>query len=159
MLEHASAPPSPCTLCALSAQAIHAAQGQPGRERRGWYPLGQLEKELDLVARTGDQVVEVLHVMGGEDSPRRVLCPWRAHRLASTLPAVARATAVCFLRCECLRGRDVGRPRDPRPSRAAGVLNKHQSILPTPKVLCKHNSFGVVGSDPPTLLASQHAPL
>jgi hypothetical protein len=32
--------------------------------------------------------------MGGENSPRRVLCPWRAHRLASTLPAVARATAV-----------------------------------------------------------------
>jgi hypothetical protein len=29
------------------------------------------------------------------------------------LPAVARATAVCFLRCECLRGRGVGRPRDP----------------------------------------------
>jgi hypothetical protein len=26
---------------------------------------------------------------------------------------VARATAVCFLRCECLRGRGVGRPRDP----------------------------------------------
>ena len=41
--------------------------------------------------------------MGSENSPRRVLCPWRAHRLASTLPAVARATAVCFLRCECLR--------------------------------------------------------
>ena len=39
--------------------------------------------------------------------------PRRAHRLASTLPAVARATVVCFLRCECLRGRDVGRPRDP----------------------------------------------
>ena len=113
MLEHASAPPSPCTLCALSALAIHAAQGQPGRERRGWYPLGQLEEELDPVARTGDQVVEVLHFMGGEDSPRRVLCPWRAHRLASTLPAVARATAVCFLRCECLRGRGVSRPRDP----------------------------------------------
>jgi hypothetical protein len=98
-----------------SAQAIHAAQaqGQPGRERRGWYPLGQLEEELDAVARTGDQVDEVLHFMGGEDSPRRVLCPWRANRLASTLPAVARATAVCFLKCECLRGRGVGRPRDP----------------------------------------------
>ena len=113
MLEHASAPPSTFTLCALSAQAIHAAQGQPGRERRGWYPLGQLEEELDPVARTGDQVVEVLHFMGGKDSPRRVLCPWLAHRLASTLPAVARATAVCFLRCECLRGRGVSRPRDP----------------------------------------------
>ncbi len=46
--------------------------------------LGTLEEELDPVARTGDQVVEVLHFMGGEDSPRRVLCPWRAHRLAST---------------------------------------------------------------------------
>ena len=42
-----------------------------------------------------------------------VSSPWRAHRLASTLPAVARATAVCFLRCECLRGRGVSRPRDP----------------------------------------------
>ena len=59
------------------------------------------------------KVVEVLHFMGGEDSPLRVLCPWRAHRLASTLPAVARATAVCFLRCECLRGRGVSRLRDP----------------------------------------------
>ena len=58
-------------------------------------------------------MVEVLHFMGGEDSPRRVLCPWRAHRLASTLPAVARATAVCFLRCECLRGREIGLLRDP----------------------------------------------
>ena len=39
------------------------------RERRGWYPLGQLEEELDAVlARTGDQVVEVLHFMGGEDT-------------------------------------------------------------------------------------------
>ena len=35
----ASAPPSPSTLCALSAQAIHAAPGQPDREGRGWYPL------------------------------------------------------------------------------------------------------------------------
>eukprot|EP00964_Phaeocystis_antarctica_P096048 scaffold62421_cov69-Phaeocystis_antarctica.AAC.1 len=28
--------------------------------------------------------------MNGEIIPRRVLCPWRAHLLASTLPAVAR---------------------------------------------------------------------
>ena len=91
---------------------------RPARSRRtglvpSWAVLGQLEEELDTVARTGDQVDEVLHFMGGEDSPRRVLCPWRANRLASTLPAVARATAVCFLKCECLRGRGVGRPRDP----------------------------------------------
>jgi hypothetical protein len=38
-------------------------------------------------------VVEVVHLMYGEDSPRRVLCPWRVHPPASTLPAVARATA------------------------------------------------------------------
>ena len=58
--------------------------------------------------RTGDQVVEVLHFMGGEDSPRRVLCPWRAHPLASALPAVARATAACSVRCEWMIGRGVG---------------------------------------------------
>ena len=53
-------------------------------------------------------MVEVLHFMGGEDSPRRVLCPWRAHPLASTLPAVARATAACSVRCEWMIGRGVG---------------------------------------------------
>ena len=34
--------------------------------------------------------------------PRRVLCPWRVHPPASTLPAVARATAGRFVRCEWL---------------------------------------------------------
>ena len=38
-------------------------------------------------------MVEMMHFTGGEIIPRRVLCPWRAHLLASTLPAVARATA------------------------------------------------------------------
>ena len=42
--------------------------------------------------------------MGGEDSRRRMLCPWRAHPLASTLPAVARATAGRLVRCEWLVG-------------------------------------------------------
>ena len=42
--------------------------------------------------------------MDGEDSPRRVLCPWRVHPLASTLPAVARATAGRLVRCEWLVG-------------------------------------------------------
>ena len=60
------------------------------------------------MTRTGDQVVEVLHFMGGEDSPRRVLCPQRAHLLASTLPAVARATAACSVRSECMIGRGIG---------------------------------------------------
>ena len=45
--------------------------------------------------------------MDGEDSPRRVLCPWRVHPAASTLPAVARATAGRFVRCEYLIGRGV----------------------------------------------------
>ena len=49
--------------------------------------------------------------MDGEDSPRRVLCPWRVHPPASTLPAVARATAGRFVRCEYLIGRGVGVPR------------------------------------------------
>ena len=51
--------------------------------------------------------------MDGEDSPRRVLCSWRVHPPASTLPAVARATAGRFVRCEYLIGRDVGVPRGP----------------------------------------------
>jgi hypothetical protein len=33
-----------------------------------------------------NQQVEVLHFMGGENSPRRVLCPWRVHRLAWPAP-------------------------------------------------------------------------
>eukprot|EP00964_Phaeocystis_antarctica_P004477 scaffold2420_cov85-Phaeocystis_antarctica.AAC.1 len=41
----------------------------------------------------------MMHFTGGEIIPRWVLCPWRAHLLASTLPAVARATAACFVRC------------------------------------------------------------
>ena len=53
---------------------------------------------LDQVARSIDQVAEVFHFVEGEDSPRRVLCPWRVHPLASTLPADARATAGRFVR-------------------------------------------------------------
>ena len=64
------------------------------------------------MARSTDQVVEVIPLMDGEDSPRRVLCPWRVHPPASTLPAVARATAGRFVRCEWLVGRGVGALRD-----------------------------------------------
>ena len=40
------------------------------------------------MARSTDQVVEVIPgLMYGEDSPRRVLCPWRVHPPASTFPA------------------------------------------------------------------------
>jgi hypothetical protein len=64
--------------------------------------LCQLEEELGQVARPDNQVAEVIPLMDGEDSPRRVLCPWRAHPPASTLPAVARATAGRFMRDEWL---------------------------------------------------------
>ena len=62
----------------------------------------QLEEELGQLARSTDQVVEVILLMDGEDSPRRVLCPWRVHPPASTFPAVARATAAAgrFVRSE-----------------------------------------------------------
>ena len=40
-------------------------------------------------------MVEVLHFTGGEIIPRRVLCPWRAHLLASTLPAVVGTNHCC----------------------------------------------------------------
>ena len=65
------------------------------------------------MARPTDQVVEVIPLMDGEDSPRRVLCPWRVHPPASTLPAVARATAGRFVRCEYLIGRGVCVPKSP----------------------------------------------
>ena len=65
------------------------------------------------MSRSTDQVVEVIPLMDGEDSPRRVLCPWRVHPPASTLPAVARATAGRFVRCEWLVGRGVGVPIGP----------------------------------------------
>ena len=37
----------------------------------------------------------------------------------------------------CIRFRNI-------PLAEPGSENKHQLILPTPKVLCKHNSFGVI---------------
>ena len=97
----------PSTLCALRAQAISLLKAKSGREGRGWCQLRQLEEELDQASRSTNQVAEVFHLVGGEDSPRRVLCPWRAHPLASTLPVVARATAGRFVRCEWLVGRGV----------------------------------------------------
>ena len=57
-------------------------------------------------------MVEVLHFRGGEIIPRRVLCPWRAHLLASALPAVARATAACSVRCEWMVDRCYARLED-----------------------------------------------
>ena len=79
--------PQPCVPCRRRLSTLLKAKS--GREGRRWYPLFQLEHELGQVARSTDQVVEVIHLMDGEDSPRRVLCPWRVHSPASTLPAVA----------------------------------------------------------------------
>ena len=68
----------------------------------------QMEKELNHVPRREiDRSVEVLHFVAGEDSSRRVLLAPPApttvehrHRCsATTLPAVAPATAVQFLTC------------------------------------------------------------
>ena len=65
----------------------------------------QMEKELNHVPqRQIDRSLEVLHFVGGKESSRRVLCLWRPHSTehrcsASTLPAVAPATAVQFLTC------------------------------------------------------------
>ena len=67
----------------------------------------QMEKELNHVPRREiDRSVEVLHFVAGEDSSRRVLCLYSTVDQrgapvcsASTLPAVAPATAVQFLTC------------------------------------------------------------
>ena len=63
------------TACERLRSFIHAAPGQPGREGRGWYPLWQLEEELDPATRRRYQVVEVLHFMCGEIIPRRASVP------------------------------------------------------------------------------------
>ena len=44
---------------------MYAAQGQPGREGRKWHHLCQPEEELGHVARSTDQVVEVIPLMDG----------------------------------------------------------------------------------------------
>ena len=93
----------PCAPCGRRLSPLLKAKS--GREGRGWCQLRQLEEELCQTARSTNQVAEVFHLIDGEDSRRRMLCPWRAHPLASTLPAVARATAGRFMRCEWLVGR------------------------------------------------------
>ena len=97
--------PQPCVPCGRRLSTLLKAKS--GREGRGWCQLRQLEEYLCQRARSTNQVAEVFHIVGCEDSRRRVLCPWRAHPLASTLPAVARATAGRFMRCEWLVGRCV----------------------------------------------------
>ena len=93
-------------MCALPAQAISTLlKAKSGREGRDWCQLQQLEEKLDRVSRSVDQVVEVFHFMEGEDSPRRVRSVPGAGALTPLLPAVARATAAYFVRCEWLVSR------------------------------------------------------
>ena len=98
-------------MCLAGAGYLRLLKAKSGREGRRWHHLCQLEEELGQLSRSTDQVVEVFHFVGDEDSPRRVLCPWRVHPAASTLPAVARATAGRFVRCEYLIGCGPGVPR------------------------------------------------
>ena len=75
--------------------------------------MRDLLRVLHLCQLEVNQMVEVIPLMDGEVSPRRVLCPWWAHPPASTLPAVARATAGRFVRCEWLIGRVMRVSRGP----------------------------------------------
>ena len=70
-----------------------------------------------------------MHFTGGEIIPRRVLCPWRAHLLASTLPAVARPTAACFVRCAWMIGRGLGLLRGPSSGWCVRFLSDFQISL------------------------------
>ena len=103
-------------------------KAKSGREGRRWHHLCQLDEKIGHVARSNNQVVEVIPLMDGEDSPRRVLCPWRVHPPASTLPAVARATAGRFVRCEWLVGRGVGALRGSAQRRTVSL---------SPRLLCQ----------------------
>ena len=93
---------TPCAVSAAAAACVCMVRCEFTRDLLRVLYLCQLEEELGQVARPDNQVAEVIPLMDGEDSPRRVLCPWRAHPPASTLPAVARATAGRFMRDEWL---------------------------------------------------------
>ena len=103
-------------------------KAKSGREGRRWHHLCQLDEKLGHVARSNNQVVEVFHLIDGEDSRRRMLCPWRAHPLASTLPAVARATAGRFVRYEWLVGRGVCALRDSSSGSCVGRSPRRVSL-------------------------------
>ena len=118
--------PQPCAPCGRRLSTLLKAKS--GREGRRWHHLCQLEQRLSQLVRPTDQVVEVFHLIDGEDSRRRVLCPWRAHPLASTLPAVARATAGRFMRCEWLVGRVACVLRDPSSCLCVGRSPRRVSL-------------------------------
>ena len=58
----------------MSLRVLEVLFDRRGREGRRWHPLRQLERELGQVPRSIDQVVEVIPLRDGADSPRRVLC-------------------------------------------------------------------------------------
>ena len=73
----------------MSLRVLQVLFDRRGREGRRWHPLRQLERELGQVLRSMDQVVEVIPLRDGEDSPRRVLCPG-GRTLLAVLPAPSR---------------------------------------------------------------------
>ena len=59
----------------MSLRVLELLFDQRGREGRRWHLLRQLEGELRQVPQSMDQVVEMISLRDGEESPRRVLCP------------------------------------------------------------------------------------
>ena len=59
----------------MSLRVVELLFDRRGGEGRWWHPLRQLEGEFGQVGRSMDQLVEVISLLGGEDRPRRVLCP------------------------------------------------------------------------------------
>ena len=130
MLEHASAPPPPFTLCVPCRRRLSTLLKANPVEKNGagtfylpFIPAGG--GALYPAARTVNQQVEVLHFMGGENSPRRVLCPWRVHRLAWPAPCRGRCSSDGRVlgvrvpeRAEAVSCRDHGRDPRGRPRRA-----------------------------------------
>ena len=131
MREHTRAPPSPSTLCALSAQAIHAAPGQPGREGCSWYPLWQLENSSTRLLERGTRWLKCCtscaarssrggcSVPGGRSVSTSWDCgctKWSCAKLGESLPpstwplAMGRGFVAClqetaFSHCRALRSR------------------------------------------------------
>ena len=90
----------------MPTQAIQLLKASPVEKDVAGVPtMTAAEEKLDQVSRSVDQVVEVFHFMEGEDSPRQVRSVPGAGALTPLLPAVARATAAYFVRCEWLVSR------------------------------------------------------
>ena len=119
-------PPSPITLlplffyeCArLAPYELYMSGHHPATVRRAGRKRGAIFESSEALAEqpaVERSAVELcIDAAPGEIIPPWVLCPWRAHLLASTLPAVARATAACFVWCGWMVGRGLGLLRGTR---------------------------------------------